>query len=168
MCSSDLFMGGLGAGAFGHVATNGWLLGGSLRAERLHNLNDHRDGAITEQSVVMFGPTVGRRLTNGSVWVDVLVPLQVTFESSTVQPDASKPQTIDGTSYTDFRVGAMVRASWELAKSFRLFGSLDADVSPARLVNPPEVKTDATGTPVEQRPPRFSLGLSVGVFWGAF
>jgi hypothetical protein len=169
VAGSDVYMAGLGAGAFGQFATGGWLLGGSVRAERLHNLNDHRDGAIDSQTVVMFGPTIGRRLTNGPVWVDAIIPLQLTFESSSVQPDASQPQTVDGTSYTDFRVGAMVRASWELTKSFRLFGSLDADVSPARLVNPPEVKTDpTTGAPVEQRPPRFSLGLSVGVFWGAF
>jgi hypothetical protein len=165
LTGSDVLLAGIGAGALVQYETNGWLLGASGRAEKLYNLNDDRTGRIQSESVALIGPTFGRRVTQGKVWVDAVVPLEITFESSKVQP-TSGPQTVPGTSRTDLRIGAMVRASWRLAGSYRFFGAVDGDVSPARLFDPPQ-ETEASQTIVERRPPRFSVGLSVGVLWGA-
>jgi hypothetical protein len=143
-------------------------VGASGRVEKLYNLNDERDGRLQSEAVALIGPTIGRRLSTGKAWVDVMIPIEVTFESSVVQPTTSQPRAVAGVSRTDLRLGAMLRASWGLGAHYRVFGAFDGDVSPARLFDPPDVVTEeTTNKPIEQRPPRFSLGLSVGVLWGA-
>jgi hypothetical protein len=167
LSGSDVFLAGIGAGALVEYETNGWLLGALGRAEKLYNLNDARSGRLQSEIIGTVGPTIGRRLTHGKVWVDAVIPVEVTFESSKVQPVEGQPQTVSGVSRSDLRIGAMVRGSWSVRGPFRVFGSFDADISPARLFSPPDEVMDASGNVVERRPPRFSLGLSVGVLWGA-
>jgi hypothetical protein len=166
LTGSDVFLAGIGAGALVQYTTEDWLFSASARAEKLYNLNDDRDGRVQSESVATISGAVGRRLTTGKVWVDAMIPVGVALESSTVQPKVSEPRAISGTQRTDLRLGAMVRASAGLAGPFRVFGAFDGEVSPSRFFSPPAV-TEAKGTTVEQRPPRFSLGLSVGVLWGA-
>jgi hypothetical protein len=163
-----VYLGGLGAGAFVHLDWSGWLVGAAGRVERVYNLNDTRVPRISSESVVLVGPSVGRRFAGRKVWVDVAVPLQLAFESSTVfaRPEGTAaanqaPQNVRGASRTDVRLGGVLRVSFGLGGPFRLFGAFDADVSPGRLANPPVL------TETEPRPPRWSTGLSAGVFWGA-
>lgn len=152
---SPLFGAG-GIAAFADVALEEWLLGVSGRWDI--------GSLITEPALPDYymmssavGVSVGRRFELGTTLLDTLVGTNVVLEDQ----DADYQDADIFGSAADVRFAGALRVSGSKFAAWRPYATLDAELSPERLVKKRRTHPDLPPLP------SWSTGLSVGIMWGA-
>lgn len=146
-----------GVAGFADVATQRWLFGAKARW-------DISGGLLSEPTLMDYylmstalGVHVGRRLELSGAALDLLLGPTLVLETQ----DADDGQLDIGGSALDVRVDIGARLSGPATARVRAFGSVDLELSPARLVR------EQFAHPGLPALPAFSCGLAVGVLWSS-
>ncbi|HEY0463139.1 MAG TPA: hypothetical protein VGC79_02970 [Polyangiaceae bacterium] len=151
-----LFVAG-GAAGFADVLVEPWLLGLSTRW-------DITTGLLSQPSLMDYylmstavGVHVGRRFELEGTLLALLLGPNLVFETQ----DADDGQLDIGGSAADLRIALGARLSGLRRSPFRAFGSVDLELSPARLAQ------EHLAHPSLPALPSFTFGLGLGVLWSS-
>jgi hypothetical protein len=145
-----------GAGGYGQLALNGWLMAIAGRWDVSDVLISNATPARFNMQTIALGIGVGRRFELGAWRLDIVADPEIVVESQEAEGSA------DGLEATgnDVRVDLLARISGPREHTLRIYGTADFEASPSRLRRPKQLDDALPGLPA------WSSGLALGVAWG--
>ena len=153
---SPLFLSG-GATAFADVVDGAWLLQISGRADITGGLLTQPTLSDYYLAATALGVGLGRRFDYRPMSLDLLLGPQLVLEAQ----DADDGDLDVHASSSDVRVDLSARLSGPRSSSWRVFGGVDFELSPAH------VGRQRSSDPALPAFPSWTCGLSLGVLWSA-